>query len=830
MRRKLVLLAVLLAITTAAPIHAAADYLSGELARTVAELRKDVEEAPTSASTLAPRTAVLWRWANAYALQGRPIDPELTAICARVLRRESGNPAALRRYAGYVDGFVRELGFRDDHPTAIGELTTDFLGPFPVDEFATFTIRYSVGSAPIGAGGGLLLASRAYGGGTDLQWTDPKRDGYVTATASNPRVRLRADPLEVAGMFSGQLGGSRGRPFFRVTQGRLEPGDVVIVTIGDTSGGSRGILVPAASSTGIRFRGWVKLDEDSTRFALHELPFFSVGGATLAVRGLAPSVVAVSEPVTLRIRSEDGFRNRATGSFPRYHVMDGGRRLGTVFDTSRALNDLTVTFPDAGARFLTVVSDDGRIRGEFNPILVAEDPETRIFWGETHGHSGFAEGSGTVDGFFEFAREDARLDFATLSEHDLWMDDREWVTLRGAVRRHHRPDEFVTFLGYEWTAPPHVGGHHNVLFRTPDERRRVEGQRTPDLADLYRLLRAENDDVDVLVIPHAHNPGRWWQSAPEVERLVEIVSNHGTFEWLGRAYLAEGFRLGFIGGSDDHVGHPGLRPLRREPGSDNFGGLAGVRAAEKSRDALFDALRNRRAYATNGQRIILDHAMHEADGEPRRVTGRVVGTAPIESITLVRDGEDVKRQIFVEPAAGMTDIVELRVFSDSDPLERDARSRGARPWRGSIAVQNARLERVETPNLENVYTESARVSVDDPNRAEFFLRSRGAARGLRLHLSGVSETTRLVFSSRSRDLEVAHTFSAATMARGEEVIVAADGAHQDQVSLRFIEFTEQRDRHFAFVDAAGGNDSYYVRVVQTDGGMAWSSPWWATRH
>ena len=70
------------------------------------------------------------------------------------------------------------------------------------------------------------------------------------------------------------------------------------------------------------------------------------------------------------------------------------------------------------------------------------------------------------------------------------------------------------------------GGHHNVLFRTPENRRRAERQRAPTLDDLYPLLAAEHDPRDVAVIPHAHAPGSWWQSDPRWESLVEIVSNH----------------------------------------------------------------------------------------------------------------------------------------------------------------------------------------------------------------------------------------------------------------------------------------------------------------
>ena len=47
----------------------------------------------------------------------------------------------------------------------------------------------------------------------------------------------------------------------------------------------------------------------------------------------------------------------------------------------------------------------------------------RVYWGETHAHSGYSEGMGSIDRFYTWGRDDARLDFAGLSEHDVWLDD-----------------------------------------------------------------------------------------------------------------------------------------------------------------------------------------------------------------------------------------------------------------------------------------------------------------------------------------------------------------------------------------------------------------------
>ena len=69
-----------------------------------------------------------------------------------------------------------------------------------------------------------------------------------------------------------------------------------------------------------------------------------------------------------------------------------------------------------------------------NPVWVRQDAGRRVYWGETHGHCGFGEGQGTPTAFFEFGRDDSRLDFLTVTEHDALTDDGEWRQLDQLVR------------------------------------------------------------------------------------------------------------------------------------------------------------------------------------------------------------------------------------------------------------------------------------------------------------------------------------------------------------------------------------------------------------
>ena len=127
-----------------------------------------------------------------------------------------------------------------------------------------------------------------------------------------------------------------------------------------------------------------------------------------------------------------------------------------------------------------------------------------------------------------------------------------------------------------------------------------------------------------------------------MERLAEVTSGHGTFEFFGDKYLQSGFEIGFIGSSDDHVGHPGYTSLR----SRQRGGLAAVLASENTPAGIFRAMRGRSTYATTGERILLDARLNGErmgrrvpDGRVRKIACRVAGTAPIDTVDLIKNGK-----------------------------------------------------------------------------------------------------------------------------------------------------------------------------------------------
>jgi hypothetical protein len=836
------------------------DYLSPDLRARVEQLKAEVAAEPTTDATAMERAQVLWEWANASSLADGVIPVELPSVMARVLGSRGTSAVGAGTLAA-VDRYVRELGIRDECPDCIGTLSNDAVEPLPSGSFQTLVQTYTVGSMGMKEGGGILLAQhfmtdsgrdrRAVTGiigSYGFQRDDPAATDYLTIACSNREARFVDDTVPMTGMHGGFLTGTLDAMVFRLEGTDLAPGDTITITYGDTSGGSRGFQVQSYANDFFPLPVYVDLEAGGDFFTLPIQPYAIRGTDAFAVHGFAPSVVGVGESFEISVRTEDRLYNRATNGAPEYEVLVNGEPHSSIPADEAGLTVLeNLAFDESGVYRFSFRSPDGAVTGESNPIWVREDPKRRIYWGELHAHGGFAEGLGTPEWFFRFAKEDARLDFVSLSEHDVWMVDQEWRTMQEFCDRYTEQGEFIAFLGYEWTVAALRGGHHNVFFRTSEGRERVGLQRAPTLSELYFQLRQENDLDDVLIIPHAHTPGDWRVTDPDLEKLIEIMSMHGHFEWFGQRYLSRGYEMGFIAASDDHLSHPGYTGTLAQ-GLFQRGGLAAAIAPSKTSDAIFDSLRSLSAYATTGERIILDL---ELNGEPmgsraafdmeRRIRGRIIGTSPIDTVAFVKNGTDVwTKDYLTMPRPGR--FVQVDFESSSEEHFREA-PRGYRYWTGTLTVTGARLVSFDTPQFASRYAEFARLDPQNPNRIHFLTGTRGKASSILLELADVSPGAGIVIElDEAREVTstpqiyrrpaaipaatVRLPFRSATAGRLRREFRVE--RYTDSITLRFVDPSVPADRSFEFVDLdpVTRGDYYYLRVRQLDGAMAWSSPIW----
>jgi hypothetical protein len=827
----------------------AEDYLSPELRARVERLKIEATEPSTDKKVLLDRLMTLWEWSNALSLTGAAIPfnypLELMAAVHAMRGSKRGQGITPQQVSELIRRYGREFQVKDENPAAIGTVTISPPGPFRVGEHVTIEQTYTVGEMPMVPGGGIANVSRGQDLGSRAQNDDPTGDGYTTVRCSNPDSKFaKSEPWG-----SMLRAGRRAGLIYRLEGAPLTKGDTITITYGDTSGGSGGVKLQSHSNDKVEARLHLDLEGDGNFFTPDWSSFAVVGGGTAEFVNavVRPSIVAPGQPFELAVRSEDSYKNPINGRAPAYRVLLGEQLIAEIPESDRAVTVLdNKLLRKPGVYRFVVRSSDGELACISNPLWVREDPAHGVFWGDTHGHTSMADGQTSADGYYRFGQDIARLDFLVLSEHDIWMDDSEWQLLKDTADRFLAPGEFTTFLGYEWTAQYIIGGHHNVYFRDTEGRMRVPLQRVLDLKELYQGLARENDPEDVLIIPHAHQAGDWRQNDASMERLAEIQSGHGTFEWFGAKYFENGYRLGFIGSSDNHSGHPGYSPSTNR----QIGGLAAVLAPENTRDALFDAMRARATYATTGERILLDVDLNGVGmGQPVPATERrtvrcsVMGTAAIDSIELVKNGKLAFSQRYFEPLLEPSQWVQLTFASDTKVYTGHHNPRSSRSWRGSLEVHGARLEEVHKPWFYHPGTTRLDRETSNPNRLRFSLNTRGRGKALLLKLDGADETTRIsVHVEPSREGRVK-----GVPERPQERLPAADvsfklGAlldgpkthklkvvkHVDSIAAQLVSEGVPLDQEFSYTDLEKPKpgDFYYVRVRQVDGSMAWSSPWW----
>lgn len=371
---------------------------------------------------------------------------------------------------------------------------------------------------------------------------------------------------------------------------------------------------------------------------------------------------------------------------------------------------------------------------------------------------------------------------------------------------------------------------------------------------LYRQLREDNDAEDILIIPHAHQLADWRMSDVDTEQLVEIMSTHGTFEWFGQRYLEHGHRVGFVGASDDHVGHPGYAPGRgygnRRSNLSQFGGLAAAIADEKTTDTIFDALRARSVYATShSQRIILDTTFNgERMGqqlpydESVVIEGRVIGTNPIDTIDVISDGAVVWSKSYANKALSNRVSAQLSFWSESTSYIRD-NPRGYRIWEGFLEVSGATLSGFTSVEKLNRSVDFVRISAADSNRIEFSIATRGIANSIVLELTDATPDTEIAVTLHETteggrapiQVRPVDTFPASKSlfslqdaVQGGAVKSFFTGPFRDELALKIIDTESSIDQSFRYqsTQPPKRGDYYYVRVRQVDGAMAWSSPVW----
>jgi len=290
-----------------------------------------------------------------------------------------------------------------------------------------------------------------------------------------------------------------------------------------------------------------------------------------------------------------------------------------------------------------------------------QDERLRVYFGDLHQHSEFS-GCGRLNGSIDqnqhYTRFVRGLDFMSTIDHSEHLNDHNWRAHQLVSERNNHPGRFVTFSGFEWTSEFDAGGnlyrgHYNTIFRKIGEGDfyfSASDTRTNTPLKLWDALKkAVGSPENVLTFAH-HTSRRmawltWNYYDPDMAPLIEIAQARGSYEYEG--CFSQQLHLNDCARVSGHFIHDGLARGMRWGfvAAGDHGGrqLTAVFAPKLTRESLFQNLKNKHTYATNGERMFLD----------MRVNGRFMG----EEFTLEEDNRTIDIHV-----RGTTSLVQVDLF------------------------------------------------------------------------------------------------------------------------------------------------------------------------
>jgi hypothetical protein len=568
-------------------------------------------------------------------------------------------------------------------PETVGSIRLQPSGPIVAGARGTWKLIYTAGPSGIEVGGSLRIFPPHQG---HTFW----ELGKVTAETSRPLATCEVETFNDRpySFHHSQP------PYLRVTvYGRpLIEGDTITLTIGEPGGYSRGYFRQARVADhayhDYRFEVSVdvlgngarprEFDRPDAFVELSHPPKVDIIAASPAYfHVVARPPGGDDDSFALVVSARDEYTNLAQyqGTL-KLECTDPDAELPETIAFS-AEDGGCKTIPgcrlSADAARVTVYDPRQQLIGTSNPAAPGFAGEHRVYFGDLHvmtGTFGAKVMLADTEYAYNWARDVQGLDFCAITnggsegnwQYDLELDER-----------FNQPGSFATIPALErgWRQ-----GHKNVYYRDAS----APAMPRLSIEELWNWL----GDRRALVIPHHTNchsetsryyawgPQDWSTHDPRFQRLAEVCQDRGSFELdavggnvclggLGSSIqdaLALGYRLGFVGGTDNHRAQPGSprSPLGGLDADEIVGGgITAVFAPELTREALWDALHERCCYATTARRILLDvrmgeHMMgsdlaaeHTAPyAGSRTIAIRALGVGDIDRIDIVRNNVTVR--------------------------------------------------------------------------------------------------------------------------------------------------------------------------------------------
>lgn len=226
-----------------------------------------------------------------------------------------------------------------------------------------------------------------------------------------------------------------------------------------------------------------------------------------------------------------------------------------------------------------------------------------VYYGHLHNHTAQTDGTGTLDQAYTYARDNGKLDFFAIAEHESSLSDAEWEATKAAATTYNNEGTFVALWGFEWTHNTY--GHVAVIGTTDICHTNVSPTNT--FSGLVDWL-ATRDAVAFFNHPGRQNSTgvefNHFTSSPtdkfvgmelwnKTDRFEDYYytdgyfSGDGNLSWIDEAN-SRGWKIGAGGSEDNHSGTWGTMTNSK----------MAVLATAKTRMEIMNAFKARRFFST----------------------------------------------------------------------------------------------------------------------------------------------------------------------------------------------------------------------------------------
>ena len=329
----------------------------------------------------------------------------------------------------------------------------------------------------------------------------------------------------------------------------------------------------------------------------------------------------------LRVGSSLALTHPVESAIIRYTVNGGPE---TVYTELIPIMDAMFTGSPERLTIVARATGEGYLDGD--PLTFVYSKENsggeKIYFGQLHSHSTLSDGAGEVEEAFAYARDVAKLDFFSVTDHSNSFAHTEpngdsvqqildkggldaynaasesWVRGRKAASDTFRAGQFISFYGYEMTwsgGPGHINTFATDGFASRNNTALNNKVNDAGMRGYYDLLRAAPASISMFNHPGTSfgNFTNFAYYEPTIGQripLIEVgngegaIGSGGYFPSYGQYDLAldKGWKVAPANNQDNHAGKWGNSNTAR----------TAVWTNDFTLDGIYNAMRSRRVYST----------------------------------------------------------------------------------------------------------------------------------------------------------------------------------------------------------------------------------------